>query len=243
MGLLGANVNYLSNCFYLEFINTKYFLDMIGFAIYCYEGVGIVLPVLDITANPKQYPTILMAVMTTVLVVYLSFGEFCYFVYGDDLQSNPIILNNLPIDTTFNKVFISILRILFSINLFFTYPLVIFPANMIIESYIFKNMVKSRKRQWLKNLYRTGMVAFTVVLALSLGNSLNEFLSLLGSLACTPIAFTLPALFHYKLCAKSKRDKAIDIVIIVVSVFIFFFCSAFNLYSWISNAKDEKIEM
>lgn len=79
------------------------------------------------------------------------------------------------------------------------------------------------------------MVAFTIVLALSLGDSLNQFLSLLGSLACTPIAFTLPALFHYKLCAETRKDKIIDFVIIGISLFIFVFCSAFNIYSWVGG--------
>jgi proton-coupled amino acid transporter len=34
------------------FLNTSNFLDIIGFAVYCYEGVGLVLPVLEITSRP-----------------------------------------------------------------------------------------------------------------------------------------------------------------------------------------------
>ena len=75
---------------------------------------------------------------------------------------------------------------------------------MIIEGYLFGHMPKSPKRQWSKNAYRTVMVAFTVVVAELLGDNLGQFLSLLGAFCCTPVAFTLPTLFHYKLCAKTK---------------------------------------
>jgi proton-coupled amino acid transporter len=76
------------------------------------------------------------------------------------------------------------------------------------------------------------MVAFTVIISLALGQKLTEFLSLLGGLACTPIAFTLPALFHYKLCAETKKDKYIDIAIIILSLIIMVFCTVFCLINW-----------
>ncbi len=56
---------------------------MIGFAVYSYEGVGVVLPIMEITEKPELYPKILMAVMLTVFISYVGFGELTYFVYGD----------------------------------------------------------------------------------------------------------------------------------------------------------------
>jgi proton-coupled amino acid transporter len=83
-----------------------------------------------------------------------------------------------------------------------------------------------------KNIYRASIVAFTVVISLLMGDTLDKFLSLLGAVACTPIAFTLPTLFHYKLCAKTKSERIIDLIIIGVSLFIMVFCSAFTLITW-----------
>ena len=49
----------------------------IGFSAYSYEGIGLVLPVQDITACPEQYKKIVWYVVMTVMVVYLTFGWFC----------------------------------------------------------------------------------------------------------------------------------------------------------------------
>lgn len=117
---------------------------MIGFAVYCYEGVGLVLPVLEITEKPHLYKYVLVACMSTVLISYVLFGEFCYAVYGKNV--NTIIIAQLPTDSNFNIGFKAALVILFIINLLFTYPLVIYPANIVVETYIFKNWPKSKKR-------------------------------------------------------------------------------------------------
>jgi solute carrier family 36 (proton-coupled amino acid transporter) len=37
----------------VTFINSEYWLNMIGFSVYSYEGIGIILPILDITKKPE----------------------------------------------------------------------------------------------------------------------------------------------------------------------------------------------
>lgn len=90
---------------------------MIGSAVYSYEGIGVVLPLLEVTEKPELYPKILFYVLLTVLVVYVGFGEFCLFVYGDLLKL-PLITFNLP-----EGYVVWIIKVFFSINLVFTYPL------------------------------------------------------------------------------------------------------------------------
>lgn len=165
--------------------------------------------------------------ITTVFVIYLAFGEFCYFIYGDALNT-PLITSNLPASSPVSWI----IKILFTINLIFSYPLILYPANIIIESYVFSKLQFSIMRKWLKNLYRTVMVAFTVVIALLLGNKLGSFLAFLGAFACTPIAFTLPTLFHYKLCAETKCEKILDLTLLVISLIIMVFCTGFSIYAW-----------
>ena len=72
----------------------------------------------------------------------------------------------------------------------------------------------------------------TIVVALSIYNKLESFLSIVGSVSCTPIAFTLPAWFHYKACAKDLKWKIIDITIILISLFILVFCTIFSIINW-----------
>lgn len=78
-----------------------------------------------------------------------------------------------------------------------------YPAHVVIEGYLYSNWPKSRKRQITKNITRTCVVAISIVFTLSLQKKIDKFLSILGAVACTPIAFTLPAAFHYKACAET----------------------------------------
>eukprot|EP00347_Sterkiella_histriomuscorum_P012049 403370085 len=209
-----------------QVFNTATWLTMIGSSVYSYEGIGVILPLLEVTEKPELYPKILFYVLLTVMVLYVSFGEFCLFVYGN-LIDKPLITSNLP-----KGVVVWIIKIFFSINLFFTYPLQIYPANVIIESYLFSSLPKSKKRQWLKNLSRTILILFTIVFCISMGDSIDKFISLLGSLTCTPISFTLPCIFHLKLCNPSRNEKIINYFIIVFSLFIMVFCSGYTIWHW-----------
>jgi proton-coupled amino acid transporter len=76
-------------------LNTATWLDMIGSAVYSYEGIGVVLPLLEVTQKPEMYPKILLYVLLTVMILYVSFGEYCLFIYGDKLVT-PLITDNLP---------------------------------------------------------------------------------------------------------------------------------------------------
>ena len=134
-----------------------------------------------------------MALLTTTYVIL---GEFCYFVYGNDL-TRPLIMSNWDD----SKWYVITLKILYCINLIFTYPLMLFPAFQVMEAYAFKGWRSGKKRMWGKNIFRSIIVIFTIVLAIWLDEKLDKFLALLGGFACAPIAFTLPCLFHYKLCA------------------------------------------
>lgn len=58
-------------------------------------------------------------------------------------------------------------------------------------------MPKTKTRQFYKNVSRTVLIIITIVAAIELGEDLDKFLSILGSLTCTPVAFILPAAFHY----------------------------------------------
>ena len=58
----------------IPFMNYKTYSDAIGFSVYAFEGIGIILPVQDITANPDGYYKIVIAVITTVALIYVMFG-------------------------------------------------------------------------------------------------------------------------------------------------------------------------
>lgn len=163
-----------------------------------------------------------------ITAVYLIYAEYCLFAwYGKMSPDMPLVTEYLP----FNW-FTDLVKFLFALQLIISYTLVIYPANMIVEGYVFKGWPKSRKRQMLKNLSRACIILSTILVALVIYNKLESFLSIVGSLTCTPIAFTLPAWFHYKQCAKTPTAKAIDLAVIGVSLFIMIFCTIFACLAW-----------
>ena len=76
-----------------------------------------------------------------------------------------------------------------------------------------------------KNITRTLIVIASCVLALLIYDKLDKFLSITGALICTPIAFTLPAAFHYKQCATTTSQKVIDGAIVISTTIIAIYCT------------------
>ena len=177
--------------------------------------------------DKSKFGPVLIFCTTSVFLLYCGFGEVCYFVFGEKLTT-PLITSNLPKGNPVTWI----LKILLCINVLFTYPLILYPASILCEEYIFKSMKKSSCRTWLKNLFRALLVAFTVVVAVALGTNVGNFLSLLGGFSCVVMAYTLPAIFHYKLMAKTTCSKFIDILIIIVSLFIVVFVTTLVLLNW-----------
>jgi len=183
----------------VTFINSSLWPDAIGFSVYAFEGIGVILPILEVTARPDIYMRTLIITCTIIGFLYVLFSEYCVFSFGPDNLTTPLITDSLPK----KSVITYIVKIAFSLNLVFSYPLVIHPANLVLESYLFAGWEKTRTRQMCKNLTRSCIVAASIVLALLIYDKLDKFLSITGAATCTPIAFILPALFHYKQCAKT----------------------------------------
>jgi proton-coupled amino acid transporter len=212
----------------IQAFNKATWLTMIGSSIYAYEGFGTILPLLDVAEKPELFSRTLFMVLATVFGLYTSFGVYCYLVYGDKLV-DPLITANLQPQ----GLLVYAIKIAYCFNLVLTFPLTVYPANIIIESYIFAKMQPSKKRTWLKNLSRT-LVSFAVVATcMAVGVGVDKFISLSGSIACTPISLTLPAIFHLKLAGElTKTQKIIDYCIIGLSLVILVYCTGFTLVTW-----------
>ena len=201
---------------------------MIGSAIYSFEGIGVVLPILEVTENPKQFPKLLLLVMLTNVVLFTGFGEFCLFVYGaKELEGKPLITMNLP-----DGPVIYTLKALFSINVIISISLCAFPANNILESYVFKKMKESKTKFWLINLQRTMIFALAIVLCIILGNSLDKFNSVIGTVTATPVVFMIPCIAHYRLCNPPTWQKVLDVLVVLFAIVVLFYCTGFTLYTW-----------
>lgn len=63
-----------------------------------------------------------------------------------------------------------------------------------------------------KNVSRAVIVALSCVVALSVYDQLDRFLSITGSLTCIPVAFLIPAALHLEVIAKPDNDKTAKIL-------------------------------
>lgn len=115
-----------------------------GWSIYSYEGIGIILPVQDITRDPENYFRIVAAVIGFVGFMYVFFGIYCTQVWQTDIKT--IIIDNLNDPEISPKGLQYTIIILFCFNLLFSYPLVLYPAHIIVESVLYHDWPKSKKR-------------------------------------------------------------------------------------------------
>lgn len=184
----------------------------------------------DITEDKENYYKVVLVTGACIGVLYVLFSEYCLFAWYQEFNDDePLITDYLPQ----GSVFVWCVLLLFNVNMFISYALVIFPANNVLDTWFFSDWPKNRKRQACKNFTRACLLVFTIVMALAVWNQLDTFLAITGSLTCTPIAFTLPALFHYKSgAAKTPRQKYVDLAIVAFGTFIMVFCTAFAIITW-----------
>lgn len=51
-------------------------------AVYAYEGIGTIIPVMEACDDEKFFPVLIYLVFISITVVYVFFGTFTYFVWG-----------------------------------------------------------------------------------------------------------------------------------------------------------------
>ena len=70
--------------------NPDGYITTLGITIYCYEGIGIIMPVMATCEKPEKFKEILIYVFITLVILYVSFAEVCYFAWGSNL-TEPLV--------------------------------------------------------------------------------------------------------------------------------------------------------
>lgn len=63
-------------------INTKGMWSIVGFSIYVYEGIGVLMPIMQASEVPEQFDDILFWAVFTLICLYVSLGLVCNLAYG-----------------------------------------------------------------------------------------------------------------------------------------------------------------
>ena len=172
-----------------------------GMCIYCFEGIGVVMPIMHTCENKQNFKKLFIYVVVLLTAIYIAFSCLCVFAWGTNM-TEPIITEMLPADS----IFFTCLKLFFACNLICSYPVFINPTNTTLEYYLFSCMKKSTPtRYWLKNLSRFMIGLSTIYCGIVLADKIDKFLSLVGALLCAPLALTIPSLIHIKLLARTKK--------------------------------------
>lgn len=67
-------------------MNFKEFWAMVGFSCYTFEGIGVVMPIMQACSVPDKFPRLLLYAMTTLIIVYSFFGDLVYITLGSNLS-------------------------------------------------------------------------------------------------------------------------------------------------------------
>lgn len=178
-----------------------------GLAVFTFEGIGLVLPIQRSMAQPEKLPTLLRIAIVFLALVFVSFGLVCYCAWGD--QTDAMITFNLG-----SGQLTSFLRLFYSVGVFFTFPIMMFPVFQLVEQK-YRFFVKHKTRR--RIIFRSIVVISCVVAAIVIPD-FGLFLGLIGSVACSVIAFILPSMMHLKRLDRSDatpqedmKDKALAI--------------------------------
>ena len=69
----------------IEAIRPEGYLTTLGMAVYSFEGIGVVMPIMHACDCPEKFTSILTSAMVTLVIAIIVFSELCYLAWGSTL--------------------------------------------------------------------------------------------------------------------------------------------------------------
>ncbi|CAI5717327.1 unnamed protein product [Hyaloperonospora brassicae] len=210
-----------------ENFNSKSWAMLLGTAVYCFEGIGLVLPIYDAMDHDTKhkFPRILAYTMMFLVTLFSVFAGLVYAAFGQNTQS--VVTMNLPSAQV--SVATMSVQITYSVALVLTYPLMLYPVIKILEGYLFPSHSQKGYWRWEKNGFRFALVCLTAAVAYYGKEELDNFVALIGGFCSVPLAFIYPCLFHSKLL---EEGRTLNNIIIGIGIFTMIFATYQALSTW-----------
>lgn len=132
-----------------------------GVASYCFEGVGMVLPLENSMQTKANFAPILISTVVIITSIYATFGICGYLAFGDATQ-DVITLN---IEGSGGMA--TLVKLFLCAGLFFTYPVMLFPVFEVLQP-LLSSGAKDENPQTLEKksmLMRASVVLLTALIA------------------------------------------------------------------------------
>eukprot|EP01064_Diplonema_japonicum_P016476 TRINITY_DN2448_c1_g2_i1.p1 TRINITY_DN2448_c1_g2~~TRINITY_DN2448_c1_g2_i1.p1 ORF type:complete len:419 (+),score=11.79 TRINITY_DN2448_c1_g2_i1:61-1317(+) len=181
-----------------------------GASIYCFEGIGMVIPIQNAMRNKHQFKLVWGLNMVLVTMLFWGVGWLGYKAYGVSIRES--VAGNLP---PFDRL-TAMVQIAISTGLYFTFPVMMFPVYQILESTFFPSVDAATGSTQTMAL-RFSVVFLSAIVA-TLVPSFSDFIVLVGSSTCALLAFIFPALFSLKIRGLRPIAVAREGTIIVLGV-------------------------
>ncbi|KAI8048818.1 transmembrane amino acid transporter protein-domain-containing protein [Syncephalis plumigaleata] len=214
----------------VQALNTNSFALFIGTAVYSYEGIGLVIPIVEAMKEPQKFPRVLAITLIVSTMLFVGVGAISYAALGDTVEG--------PITGNLNQrhPIVQTLQILYALAILLSVPLQMFPAITILEKGSFgpnRSGAVSHKWKWSKNGFRTALVLVCILVAWAGSSELDKFVALIGNFACIPLCFIYPPIFHYRAVARTRLARIADLTLVV-------FGTAVMIYGTYITAKSFK---
>ncbi|KAJ1999823.1 hypothetical protein H4R26_004903, partial [Coemansia thaxteri] len=227
--LLGFDIWSIASAGPAPFVNYNpaRFPLLVGTAVYSFEGVTLVIPILDSLREKRDFGRVLTLAIMLCLGLFLCVGSLSYLTFGEKVEA--VVLLNLPNQSSWTML----VQLLYSVAILFSMPLQLFPAVKIMEAMFFTRSGREHKSvKWQKNLFRTATVLFIAMIAVFGADQLDNVVSLVGSFCLVPLSFIYPASMHLKLLAQSRWMRIKDSVLIAIGVVAMVYVTYISAITW-----------
>eukprot|EP00928_Gymnodinium_smaydae_P008894 TRINITY_DN1327_c0_g1_i1.p1 TRINITY_DN1327_c0_g1~~TRINITY_DN1327_c0_g1_i1.p1 ORF type:complete len:540 (+),score=73.06 TRINITY_DN1327_c0_g1_i1:78-1697(+) len=201
------------------------FLLWLGSCAYVYEGINVVLPVYESAKDKVMMPKLLIGITAITTVMYCMFGWITYLAFGDEVASLASL--NLP-KGSFEGRAIPMISSLIGIASIPLQAFVIFQTYEPKVSWSSKYLV----RKWQKNAGRSFLLLLSFVVTYLGGDSLQNFLALVGGFCCASLALIFPSALHISICQPRGPGFWLDAAIFCCGCGILVLSTTFALLNW-----------
>ncbi|PIA13059.1 hypothetical protein COEREDRAFT_83738 [Coemansia reversa NRRL 1564] len=216
---------------YVRNFNPEHYSLFLGSAAYTFEGYALILPIVDAMKRPDKFPMLLALVMAICGTVAVSIGGLSYAAFGEKTEA--IVLLNMPSGTVATLT----VQLLYSLAILFTAPLMMFPVIRILEQVLFPR--RSGKRnpavKMQKNVFRTLLLVLVMIISVIGVERLDRLVAIIGGLACVPISFVFPPLFHLRAVAETRWERVRDRVLAAAGMAVCVYVTRGAISQWSVN--------
>ncbi|KAG2765812.1 hypothetical protein Pcac1_g22686 [Phytophthora cactorum] len=193
-----------------QYFNSENWAMFLGVAVYCFEGIGLVLPTYDSMDDQikHKFPAILSWCVVCILAICILFAGTVYAAFGQNTQS--VVTLNLP--SSSESTWTMAVQLTYSLALVLSYPLMLYPVINILENKLFPYQRIKGFWRWKKNGFRFALVCLTAVIGYFGKDELDNFVSIIGGFCSVPLAFIYPCIFHSRLVGRGHILNGIVVV-------------------------------